>query len=344
MTENLEPKNNSRINGTYSRRARPVYSPGLNFGFRFLQACAAATALLLAPIAHAQSVVTLYENDFDSPDKEMEEWGECLHGTAFYPGGGSFADDYSTASHPIIQAWTVDRLCVSFQDVSKDYYYDFDPLNPAGRYTGGMHNHIKPIPNFPNQIEAWGMQFDPQGKNYLNLSLDWSLLDNRSTVPGTVQFDQPADVVTRFYRVPAGAALDLIKALPPEATIDGLTATPFAQSSFTIQPRNPSDPNRRFEFNWQKQALSVGLSGQGFQAGDKVAVVYHVDSDPDTVVPVRRYVAFDNYVVTASNSPLMPNVIGKSAVVPANALWALVLMVLGILGFGWRGQRKRLRC
>jgi hypothetical protein len=38
-----------------------------------------------------------------------------------------------------------------------------------------------------------------------------------------------------------------------------------------------TDPNRRFEFNWQKQALSVGLSGQGFQAGDKVAVVYHLD-------------------------------------------------------------------
>jgi hypothetical protein len=53
--------------------------------------------------------------------------------------------------------------------------------------------------------------------------------------------------------------------------------------------------------------------------------------------------AFDNYVVTASNSPTSPNVIGKSAAVPANALWALVLTALGILGFGWRGQRMRLQ-
>jgi hypothetical protein len=128
--------------------------------------------------------------------------------------------------------------------------------------------------------------------------------------------------------------------LPPDVTVDGLTATPFEQSRFTIQPRNPYDPSRRFEFNWQKQALSVGLAGQGFQAGDKVAVVYHLDG---TGVG-RKYAAFDNYVVTASNSPTAPNVIGKSAAVPANALWALVLTALGILGFGWRGQRKRLRC
>ncbi|MDR2128719.1 MAG: hypothetical protein LBP52_06600 [Burkholderiaceae bacterium] len=80
------------------------------------------------------------------------------------------------------------------------------------------------------------MQFDPQGKDYINLSLDWSLIDRIYSPSGTLPLDQPTDVVTRFYRVPAGETLGLVDAgaLPPEATVDGLPATPFAQSSFSI--------------------------------------------------------------------------------------------------------------
>jgi hypothetical protein len=86
-----------------------------------LQACAAVVALLLAPVANAQSVVTLYENDFESPSTT-----DCANGWGGHPNGGTFPVDYSTASHPIIQNKTVDRLCVSPTGVS-GYYYDSNP-------------------------------------------------------------------------------------------------------------------------------------------------------------------------------------------------------------------------
>ncbi|MDR2127507.1 MAG: hypothetical protein LBP52_00330 [Burkholderiaceae bacterium] len=277
----------------------------------------AAAALFLTPASYAQSVVTLYENNFENPATS-----DCNNGWGG-SNGSTLKDDYGTPENPINQALSLDRLCASTDANDASKYYD--PSQTAGQYTGG-------IAAGPVYFEAWSLQFDPKGHDKFDLNMDWSLIDLR-TQPIFMPTNGPKDVVTRFYRVPAGSTFGLTNggsgATIPYVTLDGSVATPFAQSNFTIHPFPATDyPAKAYTFNWQTQTLSVSLAGQGFQPGDKVAVVYHLDNAGNSV---RVYAAFDNYRITA---PVPP--------VPGNALWALILMALGVLGFGWHSQRKPL--
>ena len=270
---------------------------------------------LAATAAQAQSVITVYQNNFETPATTA-----CAGGLGNPQGG--LSSDYSTPAHPFAQIYSADRVCISAVDDGRSIV---DPAGKGGRYSGGMVAS-------PSQswIEAWSLQFDPQGYNFLNIQLDWSLVD----IPIEPRYtpSTPRNVVTRFYRVPAGASFGLLNGgnQPAKVTVNGSPAVAFSQTSFTINPLPAADyPAKRYTLNWQPQTLSVDLTGQGFQPGDKVAVVNYLEGD-------YTYAAFDNFLVTASvnaggQTPAVP--------VPANGLAMLVLSSLGLLA----GARRWLR-
>ena len=63
---------------------------------------------------------------------------------------------------------TADRLCVA-QPVAAGPYCD--PAGTAGRFTGGFVRH-----NDDNWVESWATTFDPKGQPFLNVSIDWAVV------------------------------------------------------------------------------------------------------------------------------------------------------------------------
>jgi hypothetical protein len=296
--------------------------------------CVVAALILPLPIwSYAQTSVTIYENDFENPNSTLCKTSIGITSSAT---GGTLAVDYGTTDHPFVQFNTVDRICIGATDDPGAYY---DASQTAGKYAGGM----VAVPG-RSHVETWGLQFDPQGYDYISLSMDWSLVD-LPFEPNYMPNGQPRNVVTRFYRVPAGQTFALANggAAPAIAMLDGVAQLPFAQYRLSIQPFPASDyPGKRYRFNWQTQKIKLSLPENGFQPGDKLAVLYNLEgkSNSDWV-----YAAFDNYQVTASNSlggpaPAPP---ATPVAVPANAPWALVLLALGAAGLGWRYQRQARR-
>jgi hypothetical protein len=290
--------------------------------------------LFLSSWSHAQSLVTLYENDFENPaDTTCDSNG---WGPGSSAGGGTFAADYTTPGNPIAQSeTTVNRICIQPTQVAGFYY---DPDASAGNYAGSMNSEMLSVVS--GWQEAWSLQFDPQGHNNITLNLDWSLIDRMYDPGHYMPANASKTVVARFYRVPKGETFGLTNggnnATVPYATLNGVLATPFAQdNNFAIVPFPASDyPAKQYTLNWQTQTLNLDLNGQGFQPGDQVAVIYHL---PSVVAGDRVHAAFDNLKITASAAAPVP----AAAAVPGNALWALAMMALGVLGFGWRQRQRR---
>ena len=112
--------------------------------------------------AHAQ-VVPIYENDFESPNVTS------CDASSFQSSG--FTNSYNgTGVTPATfqQVNTADRLCVA-QPVAAGPYYD--PAGTAGRFTGGFVRH-----NDDNWVESWATTFDPKGQAFLNVSIDWAMV------------------------------------------------------------------------------------------------------------------------------------------------------------------------
>ena len=66
------------------------------------------------------------------------------------------------------QVNTGDRLCVA-QPIAAGPYYD--PAGTAGKFTGGFVRH-----NDDNWVESWATTFDPKGQPFLNVSIDWAMV------------------------------------------------------------------------------------------------------------------------------------------------------------------------
>ena len=262
--------------------------------------------------AHAQ-VVPVYENDFESPNVTS------CDASSFQSSG--FTTSYNGTGVPpatFQQVNTADRLCVA-QPVAAGPYYD--PAGTAGKFTGGFVRH-----NDYNWVESWATTFDPKGQPFLNVSIDWAMVQ----LLAQKQFDPTAaqDVVLRFFCVPAGQTMAITDAGGgAPANVSGVAPPTALQTSpFTVQPppNQATNPNAIYTFYWQTQRVTVPLST--CPAGSQVGMVAHIAGG-------NTYMAFDNLRVTASATPggVAP------AAVPVNAPLALLGAVLGL---GWLGARR----
>ncbi|MPV85271.1 hypothetical protein [Ostreibacterium oceani] len=234
--------------------------------------------LMTLGIASVQAQTIIYQNDFENPaNTNCPDWG----GTA---SASTLAADYNDPPDAIFaQTATADRLCASHPNYA-------DPSNTAGNFVIGMHGGNASTA----QIESWGLAFDPQGEPLINGSIQLSKIrlftfsDYNFTAPET------SPVTANFYRLPAGQTYSLSNATVAfggsvRVIIGGVDQTPI--DSDTI---NVTNSINHATFDWQTYNFSVDTSA--FSAGDKLIMVF-------SGLPQRRYMAFDNLIVTANNTP-----------------------------------------
>ncbi|MPV85270.1 hypothetical protein [Ostreibacterium oceani] len=233
---------------------------------------ACVTAMMLTS-ANAQTII--YQNDFENPTpSNCPNWG----GTA---SAGTLAANYNDPPDAIFaQTGSADRLCVSHPSYA-------DPSNTAGNFaiTFGVAS---------NNIESWGLAFDPQGEAFINGSIQLSKI--RVFANNSYNFTAPetTPVTANFYRLPAGQTYTLSNAGVPvggnvRVIVGGVDQTPI--DSDTI---NVTNSINHTTFDWQTYNFSVDTSA--FATGDKLIMVF-------TGLPLQRFMAFDNLIVTANNTP-----------------------------------------
>ena len=242
--------------------------------------------LVGAQLAGAQTIV--YETDFETLNPGAFN---CINGAGTGPAMqyGTFSADYSTPSNPYTQHRTADRLCTTA--VAGGTYTD--PANPANRHAGGLVSGRS-----SSWIEAVSITFDPQGEPFLNLAMDWSLV-NLPAQP-VFQPTAPRDVVARYYRLPPGHAITLSDGgvNPANVFVNGAPATPVTTRTMAISRSSYAAANQ-YTFDWRPQRDALDLSALGLATGDRIGVVFHL-VDPGGGNGV--YAAFDNLRVTASQT------------------------------------------
>ena len=266
-----------------------------------------AASLLWSPYAYSQGLVTLYQNDFESPNVVAGE--TYANGFANPPGltkGGTYEADYNNTGTPsaaIKQVGTMDRLyTTAFQ---ADGY--IDAAGTAGKFMGGIVSDQVIV---GQNVETGAMQFNPQGKRFVDLSMDWSAIDVKvaASKPTPYWPDTPRytsyTVQFRFYALPTGQTFQLSQpnaAVRADVLIGSSTtpAVPKDTNDFTLtsQCMPVSSPcHTTHALDWKKFAYSLDLDGKGFAANDQVLVVWNLKED-------AAYAAFDNVLVTASAVP-----------------------------------------
>lgn len=266
-----------------------------------------AASLLMSSHAYSQGLVTLYKNDFESPNPVAgETYANGFTFPAGQPAGGTYSADYNNTGTPpaaIKQVGTMDRLyTTAFQ---ADGYVD--TAGTAGRFMGGIvSDQVIVGPN----VETAAMQFDPLGKPFLDLSMDWSAIDIKvfTTKPTPYWPDNPRYpsyiVQYRFYALPVGQTFQLSQpntAARADVLIGGSVtpAVPKDSSDFSLasQCMPVSSPcHTTHALDWKKFAYSLDLEAKGFAPTDRVLVVWNLKED-------AVYAAFDNVLVTSSSVP-----------------------------------------
>lgn len=275
-----------------------------------------AASLLLSSHAYSQGLVTLYKNDFESPNVIAGE--TYANGFTNPPNSGSagstYAADYNNTGTPpaaIKQVGTMDRLyTTAFQT---DGYVD--PAGTAGKFMGGIVSDQAIVG--PN-VETAAMQFDPKGKPFVDLSMDWSAIDVKvyPSKPTPYWQDNPLypsyTVQFRFYALPAGQSFQLDQpntAVRANILIGGSTtpAVPKDSNDFILTSKCMpfwSTCHTTYELDWKKFAYSLDLDAKGFAATDQVVVVWNLKED-------AVYAAFDNVLVTSSAVPAAQLVVAQ---------------------------------
>ncbi len=248
-----------------------------------------------AALVHAQQTITIYSNNFETLNAGAPA---CANGVGEGPlawdRGGTFSGDYSTPANPLTQIHTADRLCTT--NLAGGAY--LDPANPSNNYAGGI---IAAPSSSPPWIESISLVFDPQSKPFLTFSQKWSISELAIQRNFWPQAATTVNVNTRYFKVPQGATLTLQDTgdSPAIVLIDNVQAT-AVQTTATPVTRTNVDIANQLTFDWQPQQDTLDLNALGFAPTDRVGVVFNVTANSPTE---WVYLAFDNMLVTASQTP-----------------------------------------
>ena len=277
-----------------------------------------SSAMLLATSSlFAQGLITVYQNDFETPNPAQLAAEICRDGGGTPAGSsdyGTFSQNYSDAANgfPFVQVKTADRLCTSAINnptdnpshspawAGKGYA---DNLRPLNKFSGGI---VRQTSDYRHS-EAVGLVFPTQGQNFMDLSMDWSGLavqlagadpTNPTDLYHKLWLHRPNKdygVKFRFFRLEAGDTLSLVDngALESSVNINGAPATALRTEVFAFSSASPDG----LSFDWHAMHYALDMAAMGFtSATQRLGVVWEMDTD-------SSYAAFDNILVTASQVP-----------------------------------------
>lgn len=282
------------------------------------KAAVLTATLLAAPSAFTQSLITVYKNDFETPNPAQMAAEICRDGgatpatnTSSY---GTFAQNYNDPANGFIfqQINTADRLCSKAVNNPTDNPSHTpawigtgyaDTLRPANKFAGGM---IRQSGDY-SYIETVGLVFPTHGQKFMDLSMDWSglavqLEGQNPADPGgfynKVWVNRPNKdyaVKLRFFRLEATDTLSLQNQFASDALVrvNGTPATPVRTEIFQFS----STSTDGLSFDWRSLHYALDMAGMGFTGPtQRLGVVWNLDSD-------NSYAGFDNILVTASEVP-----------------------------------------
>lgn len=277
-----------------------------------------SSAMLLATSSlFAQGLITVYQNDFETPNPAQLAAEICRDGGGTPAGSsdyGTFSQNYSDAANgfPFVQVKTADRLCTSAINnptdnpshspawAGKGYA---DNLRPLNKFSGGI---VRQTSDYRHS-EAVGLVFPTQGQKFMDLSMDWSGLavqlagadpTNPTDLYHKLWLHRPNKdygVKFRFFRLEAGDTLSLVDngALESSVNINGAPATALRTEVFAFSSASPDG----LSFDWHAMHYALDMAAMGFtSATQRLGVVWEMDTD-------SSYAAFDNILVTASQVP-----------------------------------------
>lgn len=276
-----------------------------------------SSAMLLATSSlFAQGLITVYQNDFETPNAAQLAAEICRDGGGTPSSGsyGTFSQNYDDVANGFIysQINTADRLCTkSINNATDNATHSpawqgtgyADDLRPANKFTGGM---VRQSGDY-RYIETIGLVFPTQGQQFMDLSMDWSglavqlagadpasptdfynkLWVNRPNKDYSVKF--------RFFRLEAGETLGLVNNAASDAivNINGVPATPVRTEVFSFSSISADG----LSYDWHAMHYALDMAEMGFSsATQRLGVVWALDSD-------NSYAGFDNILVTASQVP-----------------------------------------
>lgn len=277
-----------------------------------------SSAMLLATSSlFAQGLITVYQNDFETPNAAQYAAEICKDGGGTPAGSnnyGTFSQNYSDPANgfSFVQVKTADRLCTKAVNnptanashspawQGTGYADDSRPLN---RFTGGI---VRQSGDYRHR-EAAGLVFPTQGQQFMDLSMDWSglavQLDGANPAnPGDfynkLWINRPNkdySVKFRFYRLEAGDSFVLVDNAAAESSvnINAVPASPVRTEVFSFSSASPDG----LSFDWHAMHYALDMANMGFNSStQRLGVVWELETD-------QSYAAFDNILVTASQVP-----------------------------------------
>jgi|GEM_PF-2027376 len=276
-----------------------------------------SSAMLLATSSlFAQGLITVYQNDFETPNPTQLAAEICQDGGGTPLGGsyGTFSQNYDDVANGFIysQINTADRLCTqSINNPTDNATHSpawqgrgyADALRPANQFTGGM---VRQSGDY-SYIETIGLVFPTQGQQFMDLSMDWSglavqlagadpasptdfynkLWVNRPNKDYSVKF--------RFFRLEAGDTLGLVNNAASDAivNINGAPAAAVRTEVFSFSSTSADG----LSYDWHAMHYALDMAAMGFtSATQRLGVVWALETD-------NSYAGFDNILVTASQVP-----------------------------------------
>lgn len=276
-----------------------------------------SSALLLATSGiFAQGLITVYQNDFETPNAAQLAVEICRDGggTPTNSSYGTFSLNYDDAANGFIfrQINTADRLCTkSINNASANPTHTpawqgtgyADDLRPANKFAGGMVRQS----GDHRYIETVGLVFPTQGQQFMNLSMDWSGLamqlagedpTNPTGFYNKLWVNRPNKdyaVKFRFFKLEASDSLSLVDGGAADAVVqvNGVPATAVRTEVFPFSTTSATG----LSFDWHAMQYVLDMAAMGFNSpSQRLGVVWALDSD-------NSYAAFDNILVTASQVP-----------------------------------------
>ena len=268
----------------------------------------------LSPGAFAQSLITVYKNDFESPNPAQLANEICQDGGGTAGLYGTLSQNYDDAANGFIfqQINTADRLCtesINNSGVNGSHspawigtgYADTD--RPNNKFTGGLVRQS----GDHNFIETVALIFPSKGQKFMDFSMDWSglavQLDGSDPSSSSDKYhklwidrpDKVYGVKVRFFKLEGADSLALQNNGAAEASvlINNSVASPVRTEVFNFS----SASTNGLSYDWNAMHYALDMAAMGFSTGtQRLGVVWHLDTD-------NSYVGFDNILVTASQVP-----------------------------------------
>ena len=268
----------------------------------------------LSPAAFAQGLITVYNNDFETPNPAQLAIETCADGGGTAGSYGTFSQNYDDAANGFIfqQVNTADRLCTASINNSAENgshsppwvgtgYADSD--RPNNKFTGAL---IRQSGDY-GYIETVAVAFPSKGQKFMDFSMDWSGLavqlgganaGSSTDFYHKVWVDRPNKnygVKVRFFKLEGTDSLSLQDngAMDASVFINNIAASPVRTEVFQFS----SASTNGLSYDWNTMHYALDMTAMGFStASQRLGVVWHLDTD-------NSYVGFDNILVPASQVP-----------------------------------------